>query len=274
MILAGRPRLTGVCLVALAVAIASAGGLRAQAAETPRRVELARIRALADSGRVAEAREALGAWYASGPAPEGEEASRARFLRARLSANPDSAEADYVWVAIEGGSAFAPEAWLRLAQLRLLRGDPERALADLERLRTSYPGDHPRTAESWLWTGHALEVLGDLEAACEAWGRAAPGEAGTGGVVREARASCDPGSQLFAVQLGAFGARSGAETLRARVEEAGVAAYVMSRGGDGLYRVRTGRFVHMTSAARYAEQLRQQGFEAVVVLAASPAGSS
>ncbi len=273
MILPGRPRPTGVCLVALTAAIVSAGGLRAQAAETPRRVELARIQALADSGRVAEVREALGAWYASGPAPEGEEASWARFLRARLSADPDSAEADYVWVAIEGSSAFAPEAWLRLAQLRLLRGDPERALADLERLRTSYPGD-PRTAGSWLWTGHALEVLGDLEAACEAWGRAAPGEEGPGGAVREARASCDPGSQLFAVQLGAFSARSGAETLRARVEEAGFAAYLMSRGGDGLHRVRTGRFVHMTSAARYAERLRQEGFEAVVVLAANPAGSS
>lgn len=273
MSLPGRPCPPRVCLVALTVAIASAGGLRAQAAETPSRVELARIQALADSGRVDEAREALGAWHASGRAPGGEEASRARFLRARLTADPDSAEVDYVWVAIEGGSAFAPEAWLRLAQLRLLRGDPERALADLERLRTSYPGD-PRTAESWLWTGHALEVLGDLEAACEAWVRAAPEVAGTGGAVREARAACDPGSQLFAVQLGAFGARSGAETLRARVEEAGIAAYVMPRGGGGLHRVRTGRFVHMTSAARYAERLRQQGFEAVVVLAANPAGSS
>ncbi len=273
MILPGRPRPSRVCLVALTVAIASAGGLRAQAAETPRRVELARIQALADSGRVAEARKALGAWYASGPAPEREEAWSARFLRARLSADPDSAEVDYVWVAIEGGSAFASEAWLRLAQLRLLRGDPERALVDLERLRTSYPGD-PRTSESWLWTGHALEVLGDLEAACEAWGRAAPGEVGPGGAVREARASCDPRSQLFAVQLGAFGSQSGAETLRARVEEAGFAAYVMPRGGDRLHRVRTGRFVHMTSAARYAERLRQQGFEAVVVLTANPAGSS
>ena len=273
MILPGRLRPTRVYLVALTAAIASAGGLRAQTVETPRRVELARIQVLADSGRVAEAREALDVWYASGPASEEEEASGARFLRARLSADPDSAEMDYVWVAIEGGSAFAPEAWLRLAQLRLLRGDPERALADLERLRTSYPGD-PRTAASWLWTGHAMEVLGDLEAACEAWGRAAPGEAGPGGAVREARASCDPGSELFAVQLGAFGARSGAETLRARVEEAGFAAYVVPRAGDGLHRVRTGQFVHMTSAARHAERLRQQGFEAVVVLAAKPAGST
>ncbi len=48
----------------------------------------------------------------------------------------------------------------------------------------------------------------------------------------------------------------------------------MSRGGDGLHRVRTGRFVHMTSASRYAERLRQEGFEAVVVLEANPAGSS
>jgi len=227
--------------------------------------ELDRAQALADSGRTDEARASLGAWYGASQAPEPVELSRARLLRARLASDPDSAELDYVWVAIEGDAAHAPQAFLRLAQLRLLRGEPERALADLERLRSSHPTD-PRIGESWLWTGHAHEALGELEAACAAWRRAEPVDSVTRPAVSEALRACEEGGAVFAVQIGAFGEASGAETSRRRLESAGFETYVVTSGDDGLHRVRTGRFMHLTSAALYAERVRRGGFEAVVVL--------
>ncbi|MEJ2334324.1 MAG: SPOR domain-containing protein [Gemmatimonadales bacterium] len=233
--------------------------------------ELDRAQALADSGRTDAARASLDAWYGASEAPGPVELSRARLLRARLASDPDSAELDYVWVTIEGDAAHAPEALLRLAQLRLLRGEPERALADLERLRSSHPED-PRIGESWLWTGHAHEALGELEAACAAWRRAEPADSVTRPAVTEALKACEEGGAVFAVQVGAFGETSGAETVRRRLESAGFETYVVTNGEDGLHRVRTGRFMHLTSAALYAERVRRHGFEAVVVLSAPASG--
>lgn len=227
--------------------------------------ELDRAEALADSGRTEEARAALGAWYGASQDPGLAELSRARLLRARLASDPDSAELDYVWVAIEGDAAHAPEASLRLAQLRLLRGEPERALADLERLRASHPTD-PRVGEAWLWTGHAHEALGELEAACAAWGRADPVDSVARPAVAEALRACAAGDAVFAVQVGAFGEISGAETIRRRLGDAGFETYIVRSDEDGLHRVRIGRFMHLTSAALYAERVRRRGFEAVVVL--------
>jgi tetratricopeptide (TPR) repeat protein len=233
--------------------------------------ELDRAQALADSGRTDEARASLGVWYGASQAPGPVELSLARLLRARLASDPDSAELDYVWVAIEGDAAHAPEAFLRLAQLRLLRGEPERALTDLERLRSSHPTD-PRIGESWLWTGHAHEALGELEAACAAWRRAEPADPVTRPAVAEALRACEEGGAVFAVQVGAFGETSGAETIRRRLESAGFETYVVTSGDDGLHRVRTGRFMHLTSAALYAERVRRSGFEAVVVLTGPASG--
>jgi hypothetical protein len=227
--------------------------------------DLDRAQALADSGRTDEARASLGAWYGASREPGSVELSRARLLRARLASDPDSAELDYVWVTIEGDAAYAPEAFLRLAQLRLLRGEPERALGDLGRLRSSHPTD-VRIGESWLWTGHAHEALGDLGAACNAWGRADPIDSVSRPAVAEALRACEAGGAVFAVQGGAFGETSGAATIRRRLESAGFETYVITNGADGLHRVRTGRFMHLTSAALYAERVRRSGFDAVVVL--------
>lgn len=235
-----------------------------QGAATEPGTGLPAIQALADSGRATQARGALAAWLASSESPTRVEISWARLLRARLSADPDSAEADYVWVAIEGDAAHAPEALLRLAQLRLMRGEPNRALADLDKLRASYPGD-PRAGEAWLWIGHSHEALGELDAACGAWERV-DGDAPVGGAAREAMKVCADGASVFAVQVGAFGAPSGAEAVRRRLEAAGFSAYVVT-GRDDLHRVRTGRFAHVGSAARFADRVRSSGFEAAVVLA-------
>ncbi len=231
--------------------------------------ELARAQTLADSGRTEEARASLQAWFASGGRDEGEGASLARLLRARLASDPDSAESDYVWVAIEGDPAHAWEASMRLAQLRLMRGEPDRVLADLDRLRSSHPDD-PRIGESWLWTGHAYEALGELAAACQAWRRTDPGDTAAGSAVAEAIRACDEGGTVFAVQVGAFEAAGGAEALSRRLREAGFDAYVDRSAPDGLRRVRTGRFLHLASAARFADRVRRHGFEAVVAWTGEP----
>lgn len=245
-----------------AAALACNGGVNAasgQGAATDSPAGLPRIQALADSGQTAQARAALGAWFASGAPRTSVEISWARLLRGRLSSQSDSAEVDYVWVTIEGDPAHAPEAMLRLAQLRLMRGEPNRALADLDRLRSSYPGN-ALAEEAWLWIGHAHEALGELDAACGAWDRAGGGTAG------RVMAVCENEGEVYAVQVGAFGAAGAADAVRRRLEEAGFTAYVVSGTGDELHRVRTGRFAHLTSAARFADRVRGSGFEAVVVL--------
>lgn len=267
-LLAIRPR-AAATFAALWLAFAADGN--AQSPGSSPAVELAKARALADSGRVEEARAYLEAWFSTGDPDGREELSLARLLRARLASDPDSAEADYVWVAIEGDATYAPEASMRLAQLRLVRGEPERVLADLDDFRASHPAD-PRIGESWLWTGHAYEALGELAAACEAWHRADPGDIAIRSAVAEVVRACAHEGPVFAVQVGAFGAAAGAEGLGERVRRAGFDAYVDRSGQDGLYRVRTGRFLRLASAARFADRVRRHGFEAVVVLTSQPPG--
>ena len=130
--------------------------------------ELDRAQALADSGRTDEARASLGAWYGASQAPEPVELSRARLLRARLASDPDSAELDYVWVAIEGDAAHAPEAFLRLAQLRLLRGEhgvphgPTRTL--LPRTRRGVLAEGPPGPPAGHALRHSIETPGTARA--------------------------------------------------------------------------------------------------------------
>jgi tetratricopeptide (TPR) repeat protein len=260
-------RAVGPAVIALISAIAvDVHAVIAQGAASEPAGGLAPIQALADSGQTTEARSELEAWLASAASRTAVEISWARLLRARLSADPESAEVDYVWVAIEGDAAHAPEALLRLAQLRLMRGEPNRALADLDQLRASFPANR-RAEEAWLWIGHAHEALGELDAACGAWERASGENPVSGGAVREVMTVCADAGDVFAVQVGAFGAAAGAETIRRRLEEAGYPAYVVAGTDDDLHRVRTGRFAHVTSAARFADRVRGSGFEAVVVLA-------
>ncbi|MFQ5678491.1 MAG: SPOR domain-containing protein [Gemmatimonadota bacterium] len=248
-----------------AATLLAPGLVRAQAATVP---TLAGVEAALDSGRVESAREGLQRWFAvHGEAADRNALARARFLRARLTQDADSAEVEYLWVAIDSGSPYGAIAWLRLAQLHLERGDPDRALQDLERLRSEYP-ESPERAESWLWSGLALEASGDLPGACRIWERAtrdrAAGDADeVGRRIRTAREACGSGGMRLTVQIGAFRSREAAESLRKRAGRAGFEARVR-RLGDGLWRVRVGHFASVDSARGVAARLRERSFSAVI----------
>lgn len=233
------------------------------------------VEAALDSGKVEMARAELIRWFDDyEDAAEIDKLARARFLRGRMTADADSAELDYIWVAIDGGGPYAALAWLKLAQLRLMRGDAARAVSDLERLRADYPNS-PILAESWLWSGFTLEAAGDLGAACEAWERASalatsPADASVRSQADLSLASCSTGGPQFTVQLGAFREREAAVSLQRRVEAAGLTARVeVPDGASGWYRVRSGRYASREQAEGVARGLTGQGFEAIVV-AASP----
>jgi len=228
----------------------------------------------ADAGDVERAREYLRSWLDSESAARPDaDVGRALFLRARLAENVDSAEVDYLEAAVRGGESYAALARLRLAQLRLTSGRPATAAADLELLRADFPGSS-LVPESWLWSGFALEGLGDPASACAAWTRAADGSP-SDPIVSQARdglSACDSGqiaqhgTDSYTVQLGAFGRREAAEDIQSRATTTGVDVRIHDPDtSTPLYRVRVGHFTRKDDAARLAVRLRSDGFEAIVV---------
>ena len=229
----------------------------------------------ADSGRADEARRLLATWFHSpGASDRGAHVSRARFLRARLSADLDSARVDYLWVAVRGDERYGPAARLRLAQMYLAEGRLDRAEADLALLRADFPGSSLALA-SWLWTGNVRSASGDVSGACAAWETAAtmsasPSTQSDRELARSALEACGAAraatTPTFSVQLGAFSSREAALDLRNRVVAAGAGARVLDpQNPDALYRVRSGRFNGREEAARHAVRLAREGFESIVV---------
>ena len=228
----------------------------------------------ADRGDVAEARQRLAAWFGSQESAGREaDVERARFLRARLSNDLDSARVDYLWVSIRGDDRYGAASRLRLAQMYVAEGRLDRAREDLDRLRKDFPGT-PLVLTSWLWTGNVRLAAGDPEGACEAWEKAVamPATEETRPdqeLARRALETCrslDPGIPMFTVQLGAFRSRDAAAELRDRVTALGAVARVVEPADPaGLYRVRSGRFVGREEAARHAVRLADDGFAGIVV---------
>lgn len=238
--------------------------------------DLGTIERAADLGQADEARRLLDQWFAS---PEASartaDVGRARFLRARLAADLDSARVDYLWVAVRGDARYGAAARLRLAQLYVAEGRLDRAEADLERMRADFPGSR-LTFRSWLWTGNVLAASGDRAGACSAWQTAASLQGAQASesereLVRAALDDCRAGGapatvETFSVQLGAFSTRETAEDVRNQVVASGATARVLEPvDPDGLFRVRSGRFTGREEAARHAGRLAESGFESIVV---------
>lgn len=261
--------------------------------------ELDRIRAAADSGLADSARAMLERWRAERSAEAGpEEQASARFLRARLTRDADSAASRYLRVAMEGAPGYGDRAWLRLAQLRLAAGEPARAAEVLSRLRSDYPATE-LAARSWLWTGHARRASGQQAEACAAWRRAADAASGASDdepVRRRARAAleaCGSGAEEepeageatagdsaapaagdttaasgWAVQLGAFRDRAAAEKLRSAAGERApdVELVIVRPGPDGeLYRVQTRPPGDRASARSLHDEFESRQLAAIVV---------
>ena len=262
-----RPRI--LVLLAVLVPLFTPAVVRSQVDDRLEAAEMA-----ADAGDVERAREYLRSWLDSEAAARPDaDVGRALFLRARLAENVDSAEVDYLEAAVRGGESYAALARLRLAQLRLTSGRPATAAADLELLRADFPGSS-LVPESWLWSGFALEGLGDPASACAAWTRAADGSP-SDPIVSQARdglSACDSGqiarhgTDSYTVQLGAFGRREAAEDIQSRATTTGVDVRIHDPDtSTPLYRVRVGHFTRKDDAARLAVRLRSDGFEAIVV---------
>lgn len=225
------------------------------------------VEAALDSGRVERARELLAGWEEGDAGPTSGQAKRALYLRARLTADADSAETLYLDLALEGDARYGDRAWLRLAQLHLARGEPGRARAELERLRTDYPSSDLSGA-SWYWTGRAAAAAGDGRAACRAWRRAASDAEETAAeLASRALEGCRDGTLAgYAVQLGAFRERARARELEERAREAGFEVRTVDPSSpDGLVRVRTGRVADREAAAELVRRLESEGFPAMVV---------
>lgn len=230
----------------------------------------------ADLGQTDEARRLLDGWFASPEASNRQaDVERARFLRARLTADLDSARVDYLWVAVRGDERYGAVARLRLAQLYVAEGRLDRAEEDLARMRADFPGS-PLTFTSWLWTGNVRSAVGDRSGACAAWETAAslrgtPAAQSDRELVRTALEDCRTSAaavavESFSVQLGAFSSLETAEDVRNRVVATGVPARVLEpQEPGGLYRVRSGRFAGREDAARHAVWLAGVGFESIVV---------
>ena len=262
---------------ASAVLLLVAGARLASPVAAQSSAVLESVERAADLGQTQEARQLLNGWFASPGATDREaDVERARFLRARLTADLDSARVDYLWVAVRGDERYGAAARLRLAQMYAAEGRLDRAEEDLARMRADFPGN-PLTFTSWLWTGNVRSAAGDLSGACAAWETAAslqgsPASQSDRELVRSALEGCrDPGgvavaTESFSVQLGAFSSRQTAEEVRNRVVASGRTARVLEPSEPGgLYRVRSGRFAGREEAARHAVSLAEAGFESIVV---------
>jgi predicted negative regulator of RcsB-dependent stress response len=272
--ISSRPRWRRAATAALFLSVGAilAPSVAAQSSQVLDSVERA-----ADLGQTQEARQLLEGWFASPGATDRQaDVERARFLRARLTSDLDSARVDYLWVAVRGDERYGAAARLRLAQMYLAEGRLDRAEEDLARMRADFPGN-PLTLASWLWTGNVRSAAGDVPGACAAWETAAslqgsPASQSDRDLVRSALEGCrNPGdvavaTESFSVQLGAFSSRETAEEVRNRVVASGRTARVVDPlEPGGLYRVRSGRFAGREEAARHAVGLAEAGFESIVV---------
>lgn len=243
---------------------AAGGVVRAQSPVSP---DLSRMEAAVDAGALDGLRAELDRWLSAATAATPEDIGRARFLRARLLADADSSRDAYLAIAMDGRSSYGARAWLRLAQFELARGEPARAVEDLERLRADYPRSQV-IAASWYWTGRAEESGGGFGAACAAFDRASAearsaGDALTGERAAVASEVCAPGGLRFTLQIGAFSGAGAAEVLSKAARDAGFPVRLVRAGG--LEKVRVGWFGSPDAARLLARKLRAAGFIVAIV---------
>jgi cell division septation protein DedD len=133
---------------------------------------LDRVQNLAASGRFTEARTTLEQWERSFADPRSNatpaDRARALFLKGTLSSDAKQAEEAYLAVVLSyPSSPSAAAALLRLGQGFVTAGEPLRAVAYLERLRSDYPGS-PHRETGWVWLARAQLAAGAPSAACAA----------------------------------------------------------------------------------------------------------
>jgi cell division septation protein DedD len=128
-------------------------------------------------GQFTEARGLLQRWRRENPTAARtaqEQQARYHLLAARLTTNADTAEYNYLTVAVDfPTSRVAPEALLRLAQARYTRGDTTKATSYLQRLLSDYPESEFRPMGA-VWLSR-LTAEGQDAAVCEIFRTVSPG---------------------------------------------------------------------------------------------------
>jgi hypothetical protein len=290
----------------LALLVAAATGAATVAPAHAQDTALDRVQHLINTGRFTEAGNTLTQWERSFTDPRSSATSadraRALYLRGVLSTDPKEAEDAFVGVVLSYPSApAASAALLRLGQGLLTTGEPRRAVAYLERLRSDYPGARERET-GFLWLARAQVASGNGSAACStaregvaiattanmrmlmelerdhacsgapapepgfrtaANAQRPPAGAQPGGATAAQQTAAQQGD--FAVQAGAFRERSSAVTAAAQLRAGGFDARVVTTDGNALFRVRSGRYATSAEAAAVAQRMRAAGFTAIVV---------
>ncbi len=198
----------------------------------------------------------------------------ALYWRARLATTGDSAERDFRRVAIEhSGSAFADDALLQLAQLKLASGDAAGAYDMAGRVRSDYPASELKPLAAF-WAARAAFAAGEPRSACALLDSAraeAAGDIEFGNQVEFYRGRCaslahpplarettltveaprpaaaPPAAPGFEVQVVAARTASAARSVAERLQRAGWRARVVA-GEDGFHRVRMGPYASRDSA--------------------------
>ena len=225
--------------------------------------------AAADSGHFEGLRKVLETWISTTEGLTPESLGRARFLRARLFSQVDSARAEYLSIALDGRSTFGAMAWLRLAQMDLAIGEAERAVSELERLRADYTSAG-ESATSWYWTARAIEQVGDFDRACRTYTiaidelRAVDDLEGVQHALAAAQ-DCTEGEFRLSIQIGAFSRKEAAEDLEHTLDRNGYPARIFFE--SGLHKVRIGWFARLETARGLERRLREEGFSVAVVAA-------
>ena len=245
---------------------AAAGEAHAQAAAARGPDE---VRRLVEADRYPEARRALRAWWAaSGDTATGARRASALYLRAVLTDSLPASERDLLRVVVE--HPLAPEsddALLRLAHVRLLRGDSAGAAAHLDRLATDFPQSPLRAP--------GLALLGRLRPAevrvasappqRSTSARAAVPAAATPPQPRPARREIVPARSRYTVEVAAEGSMAGASGTRERLRARGFSSFLVVDGDDSTVRVRLGNFPTRDAAESLAGRLRDAGYQPTVL---------
>lgn len=254
-------------------------------------------------GQFPEARGLLERWRRENPAAarsDQEQMARYHLLTARVTTNADTAEYNYLTVAVDYPTArAAPEALLRLAQVQAMRGDTAQAAAYVERMIADYPDSELRPMGA-VWLAR-LKAKGQNAAVCQlirnisqgtnpetiqyfraeqkrvcsavaASQTLTPKPATEPVTTPNAFASSAPAQDdrtstgRVAIQVGAFRELNGARGVQRQLENAGFTNVRLVRvPGNQLIRVRIGKYENRAAAAAILARLASANFSAVLV---------
>lgn len=256
------------------------------------------------SGQFPDARDLLERWRRENPRAarsDAEQHARYLLLSGRINTDADSAEYNYLTVAVDYPTArAAPEALLRLAQAHVVRGDTTQATSYLERLLSDYPESELRPLGA-VWLAR-LKAKGQNAQMCEVMRGVSAGtnpetieyfkseqKRVCGGAVASTptRPSTPPAVKAkpdsapaprpapveravptgrVSIQVGAYREFSGARGVQRQLESAGFTNVRLVRvPGNQLIRVRIGRYDNRAAAAETLARLANANFSAVLV---------